>query len=261
MLDFHNHLMPAVDDGAVDIDESRAGLQTLQAHGVTGIITTPHLRASLTLRPRDLAGFLGVLDEAWSSLTSLAAAEFPDLRLERGVELMLDVPCPNLDDARLRLAGTSYVLAEFPSMTVPPHSTLAIRNLRQSGWTPIIAHPERYSNMPANYDLVGDWRDAGAYIQVNSGSLLGYYGPAAKRLAWNLIEAGYVDYLSSDYHSRGKCAVAGCAQLMKDRGGVALHRALTNTNPGRLVRDEPPLPATAFERELKPFWRRMIPWR
>jgi len=193
MLDFHNHLMPAVDDGAVDIDESRAGLQTLQAHGVTGIITTPHLRASLTLRPRDLAGFLGVLDGAWSSRTSLAAAEFPDLHLERGVELMLDVPNPNLDDARLRLAGTSYVLAEFPSMTVPPHSTLAIRNLRQSG--------------------------------------------------------------------RGKCAVAGCAQLMKDRGGIALHRALTATNPGRLLRDEPPLPATAFECDSKPFWRRMIPWR
>ncbi|MDQ3080836.1 MAG: hypothetical protein M3R07_01320 [Gemmatimonadota bacterium] len=253
--------MPAVDDGAVDIAESRVGLQTLQSQGITEIITTPHLRGSLTLRPRELAHFLRVLDEAWTALTSLASAEFPDLRLHRGVELMLDVPHPTLDDPVLRLAGTSYVLVEFPSMTVPPHSTLAIRNLRQSGWTPIVAHPERYTNMPANYDLVGDWRDAGAYIQVNSGSLLGYYGPAARRLAWTLIEAGYADYLSSDYHSRGKCAVAACAQLMKNRGGVALHMAMTVTNPRRLIRDEPPLPPTSFENEARPLWKRLLPWR
>ncbi len=261
MLDFHNHLMPAVDDGAGDISESRIGLATLKDQGVSEIITTPHLRGSLTLRPRDLAGFLAIIDEAWESLSTLAATEFPDLRIERGVELMLDVPHPDLDDARLRLAGTSYVLVEFPAFTVPPHSTLAIRDLRQSGWTPIIAHPERYTNMPENYDLVSDWRDAGAYIQVNSGSMLGYYGPAARRLAWTLIEAGYVDYLSSDYHSRGKCAVAACAQLMKNRGGVALHRALTATNPRRMLRDEAPLPPMSFELGADPFWKRLLPWR
>ncbi len=261
MLDFHNHLMPAVDDGAGDISESRAGLETLRNQGIREVITTPHLRGSLTLRPRDLAGFLGILDEAWESLVTLAAEEFPDLRVERGVELMLDVPNPKLDDPRLRLAGTSYVLVEFPAFTVPPHSTLAIRDLRQNGWTPIIAHPERYSNMPGSYDLVADWRDAGALIQVNSGSILGYYGPAAKRLAWTILEAGYVDYLSSDYHSRGKCAVAECAVLMKSKGGVALHRSLTDTNPRRLLRDEGPLPVPSFETGVSPFWRRVLPWR
>lgn len=261
MLDFHNHLMPAVDDGAGDISESRTGLETLQAQGIREIITTPHLRGSLTLRPHDLAGFLGILDDAWDSLTALAAAEFPELRIERGVELMLDVPHPNLDDARLRLAGTSYVLVEFPAFTVPPHSTLAIRDLRQNGWMPIIAHPERYMNMPVHHDLVGDWRDAGAFIQVNSGSMLGYYGATARRLAWTLVEAGYVDYLSSDYHSRGKCSVAACAEAMKNRGGLALHRALTDTNPRRMMRDERPLPVPTFQATAVPLWKRVIPWR
>ncbi len=187
MLDFHNHLMPAVDDGAVDIDESRVGFEMLRSQGVREIITTPHLRGSLTDRPRELKGFLTALDEAWGLLEALADSEFPDIRIERGVELMLDIPRPNLDDPRLRLAGTSYALVEFPFMAVPPHSTLAIRNITESGWVPVIAHPERYANMPENYDLVNDWRDAGAFIQVNSGSLLGYYGAGPRRLAWALL--------------------------------------------------------------------------
>jgi len=259
MLDFHNHLMPAIDDGAESIVEARTGLQTLKEQGVREIITTPHLRGSLTLRSSGLATFLAALDESWDLLATLAADEFPDLRIERGVELMLDVPHPTLDDPRLRLAGTSFVLVEFPSMTVPPHSTLAIRNLRQNGWTPIVAHPERYTNMPAGYDLIGDWRDAGAFVQVNSGSILGYYGPAAKRLAWAILEAGYADYLSSDYHSRGKCAVAPCAEVMRSRGGIALHRALTATNPRRLLANQPPLPLPPFESQSEPFWKRILP--
>lgn len=260
MLDFHNHLMPAVDDGACDLDESRAGLEMLRSQGVRGIITTPHIRGSMTDRPRDLENYLGVLDEAWESLRVLAEAEFPDLRLERGVELMLDIPRPNLEDPRLRLAGTSYALVEFPFMAVPPHSTLAIRNLTERGWIPVIAHPERYANMPGNYDLVDDWRDAGAFIQVNSGSLLGYYGAVPRRLAWALLERGRADYLSSDYHSRGKCAVAQCAEVLKGAGGIAQNRALTGTNPRRLLANQSPLPVPPLEGGEPSLWKRIIPW-
>ncbi|MBA2708589.1 MAG: hypothetical protein H0U59_12365 [Gemmatimonadaceae bacterium] len=260
MLDFHNHLMPAVDDGASDIDESRIGLQTLKDHGVREIITTPHLRGSLTDRPKELAAFLAVLDEAWLSLQGLATAEFPEIRLERGVELMLDIPRPHLEDPRLRLAGSSFALVEFPFMSVPPHSTLAVRNIVESGYTPIVAHPERYSNMPSSSDLVEAWRDAGAYIQVNSGSLLGFYGSVARRFAWMLLEQGYADYLSSDYHSRGKCAVAECAKVLKSRDGVAQHRTLTHTNPHRLLSSQPPLGVPPLESGEPPLWKRVLPW-
>ena len=260
MMDFHNHLMPAVDDGACDLDESRAGLEMLRSQGVREIITTPHIRGSMTIRDRDLGGFLDVLDQAWESLKSLVASEFPDIRIERGVELMLDIPKPNLADSRLRLAGTSYTLVEFPFMAIPPHSTLAIRNLREDGWTPVIAHPERYANMPEGYGLVEDWRDAGAFIQVNSGSLLGNYGSTPRRLAWTILQQGYADYLSSDYHSRGKCPVAACAEVLKARGGIAQHTALTTTNPRRLLANQSPIPVPPFEADSPPFWKRVLPW-
>ena len=58
MLDFHNHLMPGVDDGAADLDESRSGLSTMAGQGVTTIITTPHIRGSMTTRPAELEQYL-----------------------------------------------------------------------------------------------------------------------------------------------------------------------------------------------------------
>src|SRR5215213_6966915 len=105
MIDFHSHLMPGVDDGAADIDESRSGLAAMREQGITTIITTPHIRASMTDRPQDLDQYLGELDVAFEKLSTLAAMEFPDLRIERGVEMMLDTPQPAMGDLRLHLAG------------------------------------------------------------------------------------------------------------------------------------------------------------
>ncbi len=260
MMDFHNHLMPAVDDGASDLDESREGLETLRSQGIETIITTPHLRGSMTTRTAELEGFLGVLDEAWEQLTNLARSEFSEIRLERGVELMLDVPQPVLADSRVRLAGTSFALVEFPFMSIPPNSTLAIRDLVQAGWNPIVAHPERYANMFPNYGLIESWREAGARIQVNSGSLVGFYGQSPKKLAWAILRDGLADYLSSDYHSRGKCSVAAAASYMTARGGESTHRLLTTTNPERLLAGKAPLPVPPFIPDEIPVWKRVLPW-
>ena len=260
MLDFHNHLMPGVDDGAADIEESRGGLRTLQDHGLRRIITTPHLRASGTHRPHELARTLDIIDQAWAALKSLATAEFPSLLVDRGVELMLDIPHPVLDDPRVRLAGTSFVLVEFPFMSIPPQSTNAVREITRGGVTPVIAHPERYDGMSSSYELVESWKDAGALIQVNSGSLLGYYGSRPERLAWSILRDGLADYLSSDYHSRGKCAVGPCTEMMRSRDAECEYQLLTVTNPERLVAGEFPLPVPRVT-PVEPMWKRVLSWR
>lgn len=258
MIDFHNHLMPGVDDGASDVDESRSGLAVMREQGITTIITTPHLRASLTDRPRELERYLSDLDRAFDQLATLAATEFPDLRLERGVELMLDTPAPAMGDLRLHLAGSTFVLMEFPHMSIPPNSAMAVRQLRSIGVIPIVAHPERYSNMATNVELIESWRDSGAYIQVNSGSLVGQYGNTARRLAWQVLEQGWADYLSSDYHSRGRCSVRQAATALLERGGGAQLRQLTLTNPQRMLRSEAPIPVDPLQEVQLGFWRKVL---
>ena len=258
MIDFHSHLMPGVDDGAADLDESRSGLQVMREQGITTIITTPHIRASLTDRASELEHYLGTLDKAFDALATLAATEFPEIRVERGVEMMLDTPSPAMGDPRLHLAGTSFVLMEFPYMTIPPNSAMAVRELRGRGVIPIVAHPERYSNMASSIGLIESWRDAGAYIQVNAGSFVGQYGNTAKRLAWKIVEQGWADYLSSDYHSRGRCSVKACAAAMLERGGAAQLRAMTVTNPQRMLRSEAPLPVEPLEEVQLGFWKKVF---
>ena len=256
MLDFHNHLMPGVDDGAADLDESRSGLSTMAGQGVTTIITTPHIRGSMTTRPAELEQYLTELDTAFESLTSLATFEFPALRLERGVEMMLDVPAPAMTDPRLRLAGTRFALFEFPWMSIPPNSTLAIREVKSAGVTPIIAHPERYANMSTNLEMIESWKDAGAFIQINSGSLVGFYGNTPRRLAWMILENGWADYMCSDYHSRGRCAIRPCSVAMMERGGAAQLRMLTVTNPERMLRSEDPLEVEPLEEVQLGFFKK-----
>ncbi|HEX2723081.1 MAG TPA: CpsB/CapC family capsule biosynthesis tyrosine phosphatase [Gemmatimonadaceae bacterium] len=261
MLDFHNHLMPGVDDGAEDIHESREGLTVLRNQGVDTVITTPHLRGSLTLQRAELSRAFNAMDASWAELAQLGTADFSSIRLERGVELMLDVPRPDLSDERLRLAGTSFVLVEFPFMSLPPNSTMAIREMSQNGWTPIIAHPERYASMASNLELIEDWRIVGAAIQVNAGSLGGHYGPSPRRIAWELIESGLADYLCSDYHSRGRCPVAEAARLLKAAGGSEQHELLTSINPSRILADEQPLAVPPLETRQGSFWKKLIPWQ
>jgi len=79
MLDFHNHLMPGVDDGASDEDEARKGLAVMVEQGVLTILTTPHVRASLTLCPSELERYLGEIDQACDSLTRIARENFRDV--------------------------------------------------------------------------------------------------------------------------------------------------------------------------------------
>src|SRR2546423_2405662 len=136
MLDFHNHLIPGVDDGAASLEESRAALGVMQAQGFRTIITTPHIQASLL--ERDGANdYLRRVDVAWDQLRTLGKSEFPALRLERGFEVLLDIPREDFSDARLRLGGSRFVLVEFPWSGIPINSATALFNIKVAGYTPI----------------------------------------------------------------------------------------------------------------------------
>lgn len=242
IVDFHNHLMPAVDDGAQSIEESLGALGAFLSDGVQTIITTPHMRAVLTTVPDMLEERLAELDRAWAQVSAEARRAYPDLIFERGVELALDTPEPDVSDPRLRLAGGPFLLMEFPLMTVPPRSGAAVGALRSKGVFPIIAHPERYHGFPSDLSLAAEWRQNGAYLQVNGASLLGKYGQRAKDLAFALLERGWADYLGSDYHARGRPNIRAYCDAIAQFGGEEQVQLLTVTNPARVLDGEPPLP-------------------
>lgn len=260
MIDFHSHLVPGVDDGAADLPESRSALRAMRDQGVTAIVTTPHLRGSLTLQPEALAARMAELDSGWARLRNAARREFTRMRVERGVEMMLDTPDPDCSDPRLRLGGTRFVLVEFPYFMIPPRSPEALSNLIRRGATPVVAHPERYGGVLEQLKTVEEWRGAGAWLQVNSGSLLGAYGETARRAALELLRLGWVDFLSSDYHARGEPPIEACRAALLEMGGEEQVELLTRVNPRRLLDDSDPAPVPPLKAPRR-LWGWFRSWR
>lgn len=260
--DFHSHLIPGVDDGAADIAASRAAVAAMGRDDVATAITTPHFDGSLTLAPHMAEQRLAQLDAGFALLTADAEVAACGVRLLRGVELMLDVPDPDVSDPRLRLNGGRFVLVEYPGLQLPlSHADFAVRALRDKGWQPVLAHPERYRNVDDALEPLLALRYAGAYFQLNAGSLVGYHGEGPKRRAAALLARGWVEYASSDYHGRGAPAVAAARAALVESGAAEQAELLFCENPARLLRDESPLRLPPVESPRPParsFWARLL---
>ena len=259
MIDLHSHLLPFVDDGAEDWDRARTALEAVSAAGVRTSMVTPHVRGSLTLEPDGLDARLAELDGVWPDFVELTGRTAPALTVLRAAEVMLDRPDVDLSDPRIRLNGTRFALVEFPHMSVPPRSVETLHGLRRRGWTPVLAHPERYRGLGRPVEVASQWRQAGALLQVNAGSVLGAYGDTARETALLLLRDGLVDVVASDFHARGAFpSPAAQAFLRKQHGAPQeLLATLFETNPGRLLEGLDPHPVAALPRRL-PIWKRMF---
>lgn len=256
MIDFHNHLIPGVDDGAVDGAQARAALLEMAGQGVSALVATPHLSGAASLSPELLERELARVDRGWAELVEIAA-QAGGVQVHRGAEVMLDTPAPELGDPRVRLAGTPFVLVEFPFMAVPPNAAGALYGLRMRGWLPVVAHPERYDNLRPDLADVEEWVRVGAALQVNAGSLLGRYGDRPRRRAWDLLERGLASYVCSDFHAREGCSLAAARDQLESAGGREQGRLLLEANAARLLQGEPPLPVPPLPRS-RSRWRRML---
>ena len=258
LVDIHNHLVPGVDDGARDVAAVLDSVERYTRYGIRRIVTTPHIDGSLSLDRDRLEERLETVTRAWD-LAALAIGEsFPEVEYRRGHEVLLDVPNVDLSDARIRMAGTSFVLIEWPRLQIPPGTVRVLQRLVEQGYHPIVAHPERYHGMAPAIHLAGQWRQAGAFLQVNYGSLAGRYGAEAQATAYRLLRRGWADYMASDFHghARLKLYKQEAWEALEELGAEEALNYLCRTNPGRVLEDETPLPVPPLPVE-RGFWARL----
>lgn len=229
MIDIHTHLLPGVDDGSPSLDVSVPILQRFADEGVEVVVCTPHLEAGRVSQAPH---------ERYDAIFGELAARAPrGLSLLRGWEIMIDVPEVDLSDRRLGLGGSVAVLVEFPRMNVPAAAARELMRLRHSGIIPVLAHPERYWGCTP--DMVREWRDAGAAIQMDASMLLG--GPNSSKLARGLLAQGLVDCIASDNHG-DKRSLAGARQWLVEIGADEQAELLTRGNARRMLDGQLPLP-------------------
>ncbi|MDX1395870.1 MAG: CpsB/CapC family capsule biosynthesis tyrosine phosphatase [Gemmatimonadota bacterium] len=258
LIDIHSHVLPAVDDGAADLDEALRALGALEAQGVRRVVATPHFRASLLERPARAEARLALFDEAYETLVDAVAGTGLEIGIGRACEFKLDAPIADLADPRLRLDGTRHALVEFGAFQLPPFAGNQLKAVRDAGWVPVLAHPERYFGIERAFDRVGQWVADGTLLQVNARSLAGGYGTGARDAAIELLAHGWVTCIASDYHSRGRPEWPDALELLATARRVDEHgaasgpraeldpktgdwvRRLVHDNPARLLADEAP---------------------
>jgi protein-tyrosine phosphatase len=207
-FDLHNHLVPGVDDGAHSVQEALETLDLLGQEGVRGLVTTPHLLVPQLTTDAAIDRELALQRRAWEEL-----ADSLDRRDDLpAVALGQEIWAP--DAAALHrvvrrpgvgLGASDVLLIEFGFELQGTHEDV-LRAARAAGRRVVIAHPERYQYLTGIVPLeqMTRWRELGALLQVNAGSLSGYYegsNPGSERLAWGMVEAGLLDIVSTDNHA------------------------------------------------------------
>ena len=212
-VDAHCHLLPGVDDGAADQEESLAIIRGQQALGLRGAICTPHIMARL---PQNTPAHLR---EQFAQFTSIVNSQssIVNFQLHLAAEYMLDEAFPrhlasgDLLTIPASELGTSvpkdnttgnYVLVELPQYLLPPGWQDMLDSILAAGHTPLLAHPERYLRILSEADL-RQLHARGLRYQGNFGSLAGIYGPQVQKLARRLHRAGLYTTFGTDAHSPG----------------------------------------------------------
>ncbi|WP_226915710.1 tyrosine-protein phosphatase [Hymenobacter siberiensis] len=198
--DMHSHLLPGLDDGAETVEHSLDLLRALRDLGYRKLVMTPHIMGDFYKNtPEGIRAALKLLREA------AAAAGLHDVALECAAEYYLDefLGQKLADGTEMLTFGGDkrYLLFETSYMNEPLNLFEIIFEMKAQGYQPVLAHPERYTYLYGRFAEIEKMRrDYGVLLQVNLNSLSGYYSPAAKKVAEQLIEGELVDFVGTDTH-------------------------------------------------------------
>lgn len=220
-VDMHSHVLPGIDDGAQNPQESIVLIRRMMALGIKKIIATPHVMADYYRNtPETINGALSLLKKELEK-------EGIEIPVEAAAEHYFDETFEDrIRQRQLMTMGNNHVLFELSFISPPPNVITAIQRMREKGYKPILAHPERYTYL--DIDQLRTYRDWGALLQVNTISLTGYYGKEVKKTAEDLIDNMMVDFISSDMHHLKHADALGAALTMPYLEKVMFNYPLKN---------------------------------
>lgn len=233
--DIHNHMLFQCDDGAENEDVMKAMIEKQYSEGVRTICFTPHYHPGFFGNNREAS------ERAFEKAKEYVATAHPDLKLYIGNELRYDKACLKwLEQGMCRtMNGTNYVLVDFLYGEPADNIMNGVLQLLNYGYTPILAHAERYEKFHSDFREVLRLKDCGVVIQVDTQSPLGGLGRGSKKRGRLLLKHYLADFIGSDGHNMGDRPpdLKKCYDYVVDQCGREYAEYLFNINPIRILND------------------------
>ncbi|WP_316768660.1 tyrosine-protein phosphatase [Pedobacter frigiditerrae] len=193
--DMHSHILPGIDDGAKNIDDSILLAKRFKALGFRKLIATPHIMADYFRNtPSTINRALDVLREGLLQNNI-------DLEVHAAAEYYLDETFESkIEKKEVLTFGENYLLFELSYINAPHNLFEIIAKIQDAGYQPVLAHPERYPYYYNSIESHQQIRETGCLLQLNTISLTGYYGKHSKSTAEELLDNYCVNFLGTDMH-------------------------------------------------------------
>lgn len=235
MIDLHMHILPGLDDGATDWAQSIEMARMAAENGTDRLVATVHSyarRGFYELLPEDIKA-------AAQTLNQCIADAGLTLRVYTGMEVLLDASVlPLLKEGRLLTLGrTRWLLTEFYGGESAAQMTALLRAVSEMGYTPLIAHAERYKVFQKHPDFALTLHDMGCAIQVNARAVSGQADRKFVKTARRLCERGLAQIVASDGHNTTSRPplLRGAWDWLADTCSPTLADQLTVNNPRALL--------------------------
>jgi len=239
VIDLHNHIIPAVDDGARSAEESLEILKHYVESGFSAICATSHIRSALFDNDEEnIRRHAPIVEE-------IIKREGLPLAFRYGAEYYYDDSLlEKLDNPKDLLTldpEGRYLLVEFDYKIAPPHLKEFVFKLGLKGLRMVMAHPERYRYIYKDFDFAEELIAMGVIMQGTLGSLMGEMGSRPRKHFKEMLKADLFQIISTDCHRMPSCKkmLFEGIEIVKKEVGTEKSLELLQTTPALIYKGQP----------------------
>ena len=213
-IDIHSHLLPGIDDGSKDLENSIELIEKLRELGIKKLITTPHTMTDVyPNNPIIINEQLEVVQQ------ELKVRGIKDVEISAASEYLIDHDFLNKLQQKeiLSFGKKNYVLVEMSFFNPPNNLKEVLFQMQVQGYKPIMAHPERYNFYKGEVETFKELKELGCSFQLNLLSLTPQYGKHVQKTSYKLLEKGLYDFVGTDTHHTGHTALLNTIATKKNK--------------------------------------------
>ncbi len=197
-VDIHSHLLPGIDDGAKNLDNSIELIKKMYSYGIKNFITTPHVLGDVYPNSTEL-----ILSKAALVRKELKNIGLDDINFRAAAEYMMDEQfVERLKANDILTLKDNYILVEMSYFSAPYNLFEVLFEIQLKGYKPVLAHPERYNFYHNDFQKYYQLKKAGCVFQLNLLSLTEQYGKGVQKTTQKLLKENLYDFVGTDTHHK-----------------------------------------------------------